>query len=133
MNEIYSIIAVILQSRFPKNHLEQLNILMLPTESLGMWECTEGSMADRHRLASHPWIYTQHLSGLIHWNLNEREIEELTAIIIIIILMRNISYIIIKFLKSIFFKGLHWIANSKLYSYLKKKKNPDKQQSIYEI
>ena len=30
----------------PKNDLEQLNILMLPTESLGMWECTEGSMAD---------------------------------------------------------------------------------------
>ena len=41
----------------PKNHLEQLNILMLQTGSLGIWECTEGSMADHHRLASHPWIY----------------------------------------------------------------------------
>ena len=32
-------------------------------------------MADRHRLVSHPWIYTMHLTGLIHWNLNGRELK----------------------------------------------------------
>ena len=51
------------------------NILMVPAGSLGVWKCTEGSMTDRHRLVSHPWIYTHHLTGLIHWNLNGKELK----------------------------------------------------------
>ena len=27
------------------------------------------------RLVSYPWIYTQLLAGLIHWNLNGRELK----------------------------------------------------------
>ena len=52
-------------------------------------------MADRHRLVSHLWIYTQLVTGLIHWNLNRGElkpttwIEGLTAIIVIIIISKS--------------------------------------------
>ena len=52
-------------------------------------------MADRHRLVSHLWIYTQLVTGFIHWNLNRGElksttwIEGLTAIIVIIIISKS--------------------------------------------
>ena len=68
MNDINLVIVVNLQSQ--NTQLDNPNILVIPTGSLGIWECTEGSMADCHGLVSHPWIYTQHLTGLIHWNLN---------------------------------------------------------------
>ena len=72
-----------------QNYLEHLDILMVPTRSLKILEYTEGSMAEHHRLVSHPWIYTYLLIRLIHWNLKKMssrlksQIEELTGIIII--------------------------------------------------
>ena len=37
-----------------QNYLEHLDILMVPTGSLKILEYTEGSMAEHHRLVSHP-------------------------------------------------------------------------------
>ena len=52
MNDINLVIVVNLQSQ--NTQLDNPNILVIPTGSLGIWECTEGSMADRHGLVSHP-------------------------------------------------------------------------------
>ena len=60
MNEINSIISVILQ----QSQKTTLNT-QLTNGTDRIW--------DRHRLISHPWIYTDQLTGFIHWDLNGRE------------------------------------------------------------
>ena len=74
------------------NHLEHLDLIKVLTGSLGIWECTEGFMADLHRLVSHPWIYTQ----LLNWSSSlKSQIEGLTEIIIIIKQDTSIKWLII--------------------------------------
>ena len=74
------------------NHLEHLDLIKVLTGSLGIWECTEGFMAELHRLVSHPWIYTQ----LLNWSSSlKSQIEGLTEIIIIIKQDTSIKWLII--------------------------------------
>ena len=85
-HNLYTPLQSIISVLHLQNHLEHLAVLMVPKGSLGIWECTEKSMADRLRLVSHPWIYTQFLTGLINWNTKGRELKsEISDWVIVII------------------------------------------------
>ena len=46
-------LKITVNTQYQNIHLDHPNILVIPTGSLGIWGCTEGSMADRHGLVSH--------------------------------------------------------------------------------